>query len=305
MSSREIDLLLSLLDQAFERRAWHGPNLLGTLRGMTPEVAAYRASAKRHNVWELAVHAAYWKYAVRRRITGETRGSFPYPGSNWFARPDAGDAKELAADLKLLKSCHRELRAAVAALDPRRLGERVKTQGLDPRRDHRRCRRPRPLPRRPDLPAQAPPRRPPRTPERRLRTRGGAGGLTRCRTIRHSREESRMSRRRFAPVAAVAILAALSALGDHSAARAAVTVDVTVGPGNSFSPADVTIQAGDSVRWTNGAGSHNVQSDDGSFSSGAVGSELDVHPRLPRRRGPSRTTARCTAAPAAPGCRAR
>ena len=129
MSAREIDLLLSLLDQAFERRAWHGPNLLGTLRGMTPEVAAYRASAKRHNVWELAVHAAYWKYAVRRRITGETRGSFPYPGSNWFARPDAGDAKELAADIRLLKSCHRELRAAVAALDPRRLGERVKVKG--------------------------------------------------------------------------------------------------------------------------------------------------------------------------------
>ncbi len=129
MSAPEIDLLLSLLDQGFERKAWHGPNLLGTLRGISPAAAAWRPSPRRHSIWELAVHAAYWKYAVRRRITGETRGSFAYPGSNWFARPDAGDAKELAADLKLLKSCHRELRAAVAALDPRRLGERVKVKG--------------------------------------------------------------------------------------------------------------------------------------------------------------------------------
>ena len=52
----------------------------------------------------------------------------------------------------------------------------------------------------------------------------------------------------------------------------AVTVEVTVGPGNSFSPADVTIQAGDSVRWVSAGGSHNVAADDGSFTSGAPGS---------------------------------
>ena len=128
-SDARIELLLEILDQAFDRRGWHGTTLRGSLRGVTPAEALWRPARGRHNIWELTVHAAYWKYAVRRRITGETRGSFPYPGSNWFARPDAGDAKELAADLKLLKSCHRELRAAVAALDPRRLGERVKTKG--------------------------------------------------------------------------------------------------------------------------------------------------------------------------------
>ena len=129
MSAAQIDLLLSLLDQGFERKAWHGPNLLGTLRGVAPAAAAWRPSPRRHNIWELILHTAYWKYAVRRRITGETRGSFPHPGSNWFARPVAGDARELAADLKLLKSCHRELRATVAALDPARLGERLKGKG--------------------------------------------------------------------------------------------------------------------------------------------------------------------------------
>lgn len=129
MSAPEIDLLLALLDQGFERKAWHGPNLLGTLRGITPAAAGYRPARGRHNIHELVVHCAYWKYAVRRRITGETRGSFPYAGSNWFARPDRGDAGALAADLKLLKRCHRELREVVAAFDPARLDERLKAKG--------------------------------------------------------------------------------------------------------------------------------------------------------------------------------
>lgn len=129
MAHSEIDLLLALLGQGFERRAWHGPNLLGSLRGIAPAAAGWRASPRRHNIRELIVHAAYWKYAVRRRITGATRGSFPYAGSDWFERPEKADARGLAADLKLLKQCHRELLEAVAALDPERLGERLKTKG--------------------------------------------------------------------------------------------------------------------------------------------------------------------------------
>jgi hypothetical protein len=129
MPDPEIALLLSLLDQAFERHAWHGPNLLGALRGVKPAVASFRASPARHNIWELVVHAAYWKYAVRRILTGEARGGFPLAGSNWFPRPASRDAQALAADLRLLKGCHRELRDAVAALDPARLGDRVKRGG--------------------------------------------------------------------------------------------------------------------------------------------------------------------------------
>jgi hypothetical protein len=66
-------------------------------------------------VWELAVHAAYWKYAVRRQLTGEKRGSFPFSGSNWFPRP-MGDPKDAAfqADLAVLAQQHRLLVRAVS-----------------------------------------------------------------------------------------------------------------------------------------------------------------------------------------------
>jgi len=60
------------------------------------------------------------------------------------------------------------------------------------------------------------------------------------------------------------------ALASIAATAGAVTHDVTVGPGNTFSPAQLTIQAGDTVRWSNAGGIHNVVADGGAFGSGAA-----------------------------------
>jgi hypothetical protein len=111
---REISLLLNLIDQAFDCKAWHGTNLKGSLRGMKASEAACRPAAGRHNAWEIAVHCAYWKYAVWRRLTGVKRGSFPIKGSNWFARP--ADGADWKADFALLAKMHSQLREAVAPL---------------------------------------------------------------------------------------------------------------------------------------------------------------------------------------------
>ena len=115
-----ISLILNLIDQAFDHKAWHGTNLKGSLRGMTASEAAWRPGAGRHNAWEVAVHCAYWKYAVWRRLTGVKRGSFPMKGSNWLARP-AADV-DWKADLALLVRMHGQLREAIAALKAQDLG---------------------------------------------------------------------------------------------------------------------------------------------------------------------------------------
>src|ERR1700687_2302885 len=57
MSNR--DLLLRMLDDAYQRKAWHGPNLRGSLRGVTAEEAQWRPAKGRHNIGELTVHCAY------------------------------------------------------------------------------------------------------------------------------------------------------------------------------------------------------------------------------------------------------
>ena len=93
--NKPIAILLRMLDEAYDHRAWHGTNLRGSLRGLNARQAAWRPAPRRHNIWEEAVHTAYWKYAVWRRLTGEKRGSFALEGSNWFARP-ADPATEAA-----------------------------------------------------------------------------------------------------------------------------------------------------------------------------------------------------------------
>jgi hypothetical protein len=118
MTRCAIDLLLRLIDGGYDRKAWHGPNLRGSLRGVDPVLAAWRPAPGRHNIWEIAVHAAYWKYIVRRRLLAEKRGSFPLQGSNWFARPMALTAEAWQSDLNLLEQTQRTMRAAVAALRP-------------------------------------------------------------------------------------------------------------------------------------------------------------------------------------------
>ena len=61
--------LAALVDEGFDRKSWHGTTLLGSLRGLTEEQASWRPAPGRHNIWELAVHCEYWKYAVRRTLT--------------------------------------------------------------------------------------------------------------------------------------------------------------------------------------------------------------------------------------------
>jgi len=133
MRPDEIALLLELLDRAYNRQSWHGPNLRGSIRRVDPATAAWRPGPGRRNIWEHVVHAAYWKYAVRRRLLGEKRGSFPLTGSNWFARPVTATAKAWAADVALLDGNHRALRAAIAGLRPadlRRTAPRSKVTNL-------------------------------------------------------------------------------------------------------------------------------------------------------------------------------
>jgi hypothetical protein len=115
--SREVQQLLSILDQAYDRRSWHGTNLRGSIRGVSARRAAWRPGPRRHNIWELVVHAAYWKYAVSRRLTGRRRGSFPLKGSNWFPRPlEDASQQEWRRDVALLDQMHRSLRESVANL---------------------------------------------------------------------------------------------------------------------------------------------------------------------------------------------
>jgi DinB family protein len=121
--SADLHQLLSIIDAAYDRKSWHGTNLRGSIRGLSVRQAAWRPSSKRHNIWELVVHAAYWKYTALRRLTGAPRGSFPLKGSNWFMRGDSLDERAWREDAALLDRTHRSLRAAVSRLSSSELAK--------------------------------------------------------------------------------------------------------------------------------------------------------------------------------------
>ncbi len=116
--SEAIRVLLQLIDESYEKRAWHGANLRGSMKGLTIEQVAWRPAATRHNIWEIVVHCAYWKYIVRRRLLEEKKGTFPLKGSNWFKRPVEATEKAWRTDLALLEETHRSLREAIGGLKP-------------------------------------------------------------------------------------------------------------------------------------------------------------------------------------------
>lgn len=118
------ELLVACVEEAFRRRSWHGTNLRGSIRGLTPAEAAWRPAPGRHNIWELTVHAAYWKYAVRRKLTGEPRGSFPLEGRDFWTR-EAGSEREWKQDVALLVGQHERLVETVRGFPESRWGLRA------------------------------------------------------------------------------------------------------------------------------------------------------------------------------------
>jgi hypothetical protein len=119
-----VRLLLEVFDQAYTAPAWHGTPLKGTIRGVTAREALWRPGPRRHNIWELILHTAYWKCMVRRRLLREPEIAFPRDGANWPALPVKTDEAAWRRDRALLEEQHRLLRDAIAALDPAQLGRR-------------------------------------------------------------------------------------------------------------------------------------------------------------------------------------
>ena len=119
-----IAVLLRQLEMAFDVRSWHGTNLMGSLRGLDPEAVVWRPQPERHNIAELAVHAAYWKYRVVRLLTSDAI-SFDLAGSDFFPRNTPPTAAGWRADLDLLRAWHGRLLDAVQNFPVEQLSDRT------------------------------------------------------------------------------------------------------------------------------------------------------------------------------------
>lgn len=130
MSAAIQKLLAENLQPAPRRRGWHGgPTPVGALRGVDARQAAWRPGPRRKSIWELALHIAYWKYAVRRRLEGALGGGrdgrFPRTPSNWPAMPGVLGPATWAADVRLLRDEHSNLVEVVRHVPAGWLGRRL------------------------------------------------------------------------------------------------------------------------------------------------------------------------------------
>ena len=124
-----IGLLVEVVEQAFRAPSWHGTPLLGSLRGLSAGEARWRPRRGRHCIWEVALHTAYWKCMVRRRLLRDPAISFPRGPSDWPALPERPTSRPWREDRALLAREHALLVRAVAGFDPdllRRRGWRSK-----------------------------------------------------------------------------------------------------------------------------------------------------------------------------------
>jgi len=122
----QINILIQTYDQAYNKTAWHGTNLRGSLGGLKLPELIWRPKPKRHNAWEIALHCAYWKYVVWRRITGAKMGGFPRKPSDWPMIPSKPDLKLWKEDLALLEEWHAKLRDEIVNFSVAKLNRKPK-----------------------------------------------------------------------------------------------------------------------------------------------------------------------------------
>jgi uncharacterized damage-inducible protein DinB len=123
--SREILHLFARTIGPVSGRAWHGGTTpTGALRGVSAAQARWVPAARRHSIWALTLHIAYWNYAVRRHLERQEIPRFPRSPANWPAVAAEADEAAWRADRALLAEEQRRFVEAVSRFDPAKLQRR-------------------------------------------------------------------------------------------------------------------------------------------------------------------------------------
>jgi uncharacterized damage-inducible protein DinB len=122
MTDNRISEIIRHLHPSGGFQPWHGgPTVSGALRGVSVHVALWKPDQDRHNIWELALHIAYWNYAVCRRLTNGPKGSFERKPSDWPRFPVDPSQKSWESDRRFVKKHHDLLIQAISEFDGSRL----------------------------------------------------------------------------------------------------------------------------------------------------------------------------------------
>lgn len=116
------DVLIDLIQANFDGAGWYGGNLLTALRKTDHELAGKQVGSLK-TIYQQAHHAAYWKYVVIRRVSGDKTLKFRYRGANWPKPTAPGSAEEWKERIAYLRELQRQLIDLVRSLSVRQLAD--------------------------------------------------------------------------------------------------------------------------------------------------------------------------------------
>lgn len=119
-------LLIQTLREMYQGPAWHGSSLRSALRGVRADDAAWRPAPDRNAIWDIALHTAYARHRMLRRLGATPASTFPRAlRASWWPRlPDELTEGAWRADLALLEEYQHRLLDAVSAVSSARLASR-------------------------------------------------------------------------------------------------------------------------------------------------------------------------------------
>lgn len=127
MNDEILNSIFEVLDPPSRFSPWHGgPTLMGALRGVHADQAAWKPAPDRHSIWELALHIAYWNYSIRRHFDPDTPKGFSRSPSNFPEVSDSSD-KAWKADKLVISEEHDKLILTLKGFPASRLAEKIDT----------------------------------------------------------------------------------------------------------------------------------------------------------------------------------
>ena len=112
---------IEMLDNVCLKSGWHGPSLVPTLRKLSLDDLVYAGTYEGYTAWGVALHCAYWKYRVRKRLLQlvpeePAAPRFARGPADWPALPQETSEANWRIDFNLLLAEHAALKDVIVRL---------------------------------------------------------------------------------------------------------------------------------------------------------------------------------------------
>ena len=123
MNGTSLNMLLDVINQGFDRQSWHGPNLRGSIRGVTYRQAMWRPQPDRHNLWEMCCAPPIED--IRCTARSSAKSAAPSQSKDQIRSRQDVTAVAWRRDVQLLVNTHKSMRASIADVPSTRLHKQL------------------------------------------------------------------------------------------------------------------------------------------------------------------------------------